>query len=113
MSYRELTRSQLIPNSCSARAPDVRGQENRSFGLASLKGNSKIANNFGITKFPENVKAPHDRKFSALSVGVFTFSGSLVILKLLAIFYSTCRLARPNCLFLALGRSGGSRGFPA
>ena len=79
-----------------ARAGRPRARKS-SFGLASLYGNLKIANNFGITKFPENVKAPHYRKFSVLSVGVFTFSGNLVILKLLAIFYSTCRLARPNC----------------
>ena len=73
-----------------ARAGRPRARKS-SFGLASLYGNSKIANNFGMVKFPGNVNAPTERALNFLSYGVFTFSGNLVILKLLAIFYSTCR----------------------
>ena len=56
-----------------------------------------------MTTFPENVQTPYERKFSALSVGAFTFAGNLSILKLLAIFELPYRLARPKLLFLALG----------
>ena len=42
-----------------------------------------------MVKFPGNVNAPTERALNFLSYGVFTFSGNLVILKLLAIFYST------------------------
>ena len=57
-----------------------------------------------MVKFPENVNAQTKRALNFLSYGAFTFFVNLVILKLLAIFYSTCRLARPKLLFLALGR---------
>ena len=59
-----------------------------------------------MIKFPANVNTPTERALNFLSYGVFTFSGNLVILKLLAIFELPYRLARPKLLFSCPQTSG-------
>ena len=55
------------------------------------------------------MNTPTERALNFLLCGAFTFSGNLVIPKLLAIFELPYRLARPKLVFLALGRPARAR----